>query len=219
MIAVLLGLLVLALAPLPAAALDCSHASGSERRICQSAVLRGLEARQAEVLGRLRARATPVENERLTAEQRGWLKRRNDCMASKSPDDCLRRVYEERTLALQRRLASVTAVETPFERCSKVAGTRLEVGACLERLAAIVERDLVAAGRKAAEAAAQLEKATGRPGPVAALEASGKAFDAYRNTECGRQRAMMDAGTGAGDAERSCRILLAEQRALELASR
>ncbi|HMR31916.1 MAG TPA: lysozyme inhibitor LprI family protein [Geminicoccaceae bacterium] len=219
MIAVLLGLLVLALAPLPAAALDCSHASGSERRICQSAMLRGLDARQAEVLGRLRARATPVENERLTAEQRGFLKRRNDCMAAESPDDCLRRAYEDRTLVLQRRLASVTAVETPLERCGKVAGTRLEVGACLERLATIVERDLAAAGRKAGAAAAELEKATGRPGPVAALEASGRAFDAYRDAECGRQRAMMDAGTGAGDVERSCRILLAEQRALELAAR
>ena len=49
--------------------------------------------------------------------------------------------------------------------------------------------------------------------------ASAAAFAIYRDAECGRQRAMMDAGTGAGDVERSCRILLAEQRALELASR
>lgn len=219
MIGILLGLVLVALVPLPAEALDCSAATGSERRICQSALLRGLDARQDEVLKRLRARSTPIESQRLTGEQRGFLKRRNDCMAAKSPDDCLRRVYEDRTLTLQRRLASVTAAETPLERCGKVAGTRVEIGACLERLAGIVDRDLAAAGRKAAAAAASLEKATGRPGPVAAFEASGKAFDAYRDAECDRQRAMIDAGTGAGDVERSCRILLAEQRALELATR
>jgi uncharacterized protein len=217
--AVRLGLVLLALAPLPAAALDCSDATGSERRICASALLRSLDARQAAVLERLRARSTPLEGQRLTAEQRGFLKRRNDCMATKSPDDCLRNAYEDRTLALQRRLASVTAAETPLERCGKVSGTRIEIGACLDHLAAIVERDLAAAGRKAAQAAAELEKATGRLGPVAALDASTAAFAVYRDAECDRQRAMMDAGTGAGDVERSCRILLAEQRALELASR
>ncbi len=219
MIGVILTLLLLALVPSSAAALDCSTAMGSERRICQSAMLRNLDTRQAELLDRLRARSTPIEGQRLTAEQRGWLKRRDECMATASPDDCLRKVYEGRTLTLQRRLASVTAVETPLERCSRVASTRVEIGACLDRLAAIVERDLAAAGRKAAQAAAELEKATGRPGPASALEASTKAFITYRDAECGRQRAMMDAGTGAGDAERSCRILLAEQRALELATR
>ena len=78
---------------------------------------------------------------------------------------------------------------------------------------------LAAVGRKAGQAATALEKATGRPGPVAALDASTAAFAIYRDAECSRQRAMLDAGTGAGDAERSCRILLAEQRALELADR
>lgn len=217
--AMLTGLFLLALAPLPARALDCSQATGSERRICQSAVLRSLDDRQAAVLERLRGRSTPLEGQRLTSEQRGFLKRRNDCMAAPSPDDCLRRVYEDRTLTLQRRLASVTAVETPLERCTKVSGTRVEIGACLDRLAAIVERDLAAVGRKAGQAATALEKATGRPGPVAALDASTAAFAIYRDAECSRQRAMLDAGTGAGDAERSCRILLAEQRALELADR
>jgi uncharacterized protein len=204
---------------MPAMALDCGNATGSERRICQSAALRSMDNRQTELLVRLRARSTPIEGQRLTAEQRGWLKQRDDCAASKAPDDCLRKVYEQRALTLQRRLASVTAVETPLERCSKVAGTRLEVGACLDRLTGIVERDLAASRRKAEQAAAELEKATGRPGPVAAVSASEATFSQYRDAECGRQRAMVDAGTGAGDVERSCRILLAEQRALELATR
>jgi uncharacterized protein len=205
---------LLALAP-GAAAFDCASAAGPvERRICADAVLRALDSRLDELLERTRARSTPREVELLKSEQRAWLSRRNGCTG----DDCLRRAYEARVTTLQRRLALRTAAESPLERCSRVAASRLEVDACLDHLLAAVERDLAVAHGRAERVARELA-ARQRDGALEALAESDAAWAAFRDVECRRQADPQGDAATAADVARSCRIALAEWRMLDLLGR
>ena len=51
---------------------------------------------------------------------------------------------------------------------------------------------------------------------VKSLNVAQKQFLAYRKAQCGYVLDAMDAGTGAGDAQRDCMLRLARQRIAEL---
>ena len=108
------------------------------------------------------------------------------------------------------------AVADPLAECHAASESRVAVTACLELQARAAGGDLAAATEAAARAAERLAEATGRSAAVDELAASEAAFAAYLATECGRRRAVMDAGTGAGDVALACRAELRARRAEQL---
>lgn len=119
-------------------------------------------------------------------------------------------------------LASGVAVpayaETPLESCYKKAGDqgRRAVGPCLESMLKAAEKEMTAALDQARREAKSLAEVTGRNKSVISLEASQKAFLAYRDAQCRFAMDLVDAGTGAGDTQRDCMVRLTAARALEL---
>lgn len=110
--------------------------------------------------------------------------------------------------------------KTPLEACYEHAGSqgRTAVGPCLESMLGVAEREMAAALAARRNEAAVLATATGRDASVKALEASQQRFLAYRQAHCQYLMDAMDAGTGAGDAQRDCMVRLTQQRTLELRS-
>lgn len=94
---------------LPAAAagpsFDCSRtAAGSiEAQICASPDLSALDRQLAEVYAGARAKAKNAHPPTLAAEQRGWIKGRNDCWKADDQATCVRDAYRLRIAELQAR--------------------------------------------------------------------------------------------------------------------
>ncbi|HYF08449.1 MAG TPA: lysozyme inhibitor LprI family protein [Acetobacteraceae bacterium] len=102
-------LLLLLLAPgalaqqAAAPSFDCARAQAwDERAICADRDLAALDRRVAEAFRRA-VEATPVQRDRLQAEQRAWIRERRACdkPASGTPQGCLRRVMAARATALE----------------------------------------------------------------------------------------------------------------------
>jgi len=113
-------------------------------------------------------------------------------------------------------LAAAPAMADPLAACLAASENRVAATACLELRARAAAGDLAAATAAAETAATRLAEATGRDAAVDGLGASEAAFAAYLAAECGRRRALMDAGTGAGDVELACRAALRARRAEQL---
>ncbi|MCP5270898.1 MAG: MliC family protein [Burkholderiaceae bacterium] len=102
-------LAVLVLTALPAAAagpsFDCSRAeAGSiEARVCASPDLSALDRQLASVYAAARAKAKNEHPPTLAAEQRGWIKGRNDCWKASDPATCVGDAYRLRIAELQAR--------------------------------------------------------------------------------------------------------------------
>lgn len=103
---------------------DCAAAeSAAERAICADSGLAALDRRLAEVW---RAALTVAEDvadaetalPRLRAEQRGWIKGRDECWkAEDGVDACVERRYRDRIAELQAEWMLVDAGEPAFWRC------------------------------------------------------------------------------------------------------
>ena len=94
-------------------AYDCAKANGSiERLICQDAELasldRAMRSTYAQALRKARNEHPPV----LKAEQRGWIKGRNDCWKSNDPRECVVGLYRLRRVELQARYRLVPVAES-----------------------------------------------------------------------------------------------------------
>lgn len=91
--------LVLAATPLLAAnpSFNCAKASHSvEELICNDAQLAGLDRSLSDLYGVV-LRHTPEADKRMfKAEQRGWIKGRNDCWKSSDMRGCVLRAYQYR---------------------------------------------------------------------------------------------------------------------------
>jgi uncharacterized protein len=99
MLQVFIKALLLAITPMVAAAasFDCQKASTpTEKRICASKELSDLDGMLGEIYGFAQNRL-PLALECLRADQRAWLRKRNQCTS----DDCVRRVYLERLAELE----------------------------------------------------------------------------------------------------------------------
>lgn len=110
------------------------------------------------------------------------------------------------------------SAKTPLEICYDKVGNqgRTAVGPCL---AAMLKEDAtemasVLAARK--KEARELAQATGRRKSVKSLERAQRQFLAYRKAQCQYLLDALDAGTGAGDAQRDCMVRLTRQRVEEL---
>lgn len=82
-------------------AFDCSKAQGSiEELICGSAELARLDRHLNTAYAERLAAVTPAEKRNLRAEQRGWIKGRNECWKSSDPYQCAVGTYTDRIAEL-----------------------------------------------------------------------------------------------------------------------
>jgi uncharacterized protein len=89
---------------------DCSKAPGSiEELICKDEELSSLDHKLAGVYAEAIKTAASEHPPVLKAEQRGWIKGRNDCWKSKKPRDCTANAYRLRIAELQARYRLVPA--------------------------------------------------------------------------------------------------------------
>ena len=104
-----LSLVILALSAGPALAqgpsFDCSKAAtGSmEALICRDSGLAGLDRQLAQVYSAAQERAKNEHTPTLRAEQRGWIKERDECWNSGDKQRCLTDEYKRRIAELQAR--------------------------------------------------------------------------------------------------------------------
>lgn len=85
-------------------AFDCTKADGTiEELICQDEKLAELDRKLTEVYTAAARKATNEHPPVLKAEQRGWIKGRNDCWKSDDPRACAESLYQTRIVELQAR--------------------------------------------------------------------------------------------------------------------
>lgn len=76
---------------------DCAKASHEvEELICKDAELADLDRSLADLYGVVYKHTPASERKMLKAEQRGWVKGRNDCWKSDDQRGCVKRSYDER---------------------------------------------------------------------------------------------------------------------------
>jgi uncharacterized protein len=93
---------------------DCRKASGSiEEMVCQDDELSTLDRKLAEVYAKATKKAINEHPPVLKAEQRGWIKGRNDCWKSQTPRVCTASAYRLRIAELQARYRLVP-LKGPF---------------------------------------------------------------------------------------------------------
>jgi len=83
---------------------DCAKASHEvEELICKDAELASLDRSLADLYGVVLKNSSASEQKTLKAEQRGWVKGRNDCWKSSDQRGCVKREYETRINELKDR--------------------------------------------------------------------------------------------------------------------
>jgi uncharacterized protein len=83
---------------------NCAKASSSvEKLICNDAELADLDRSLATLYGRVLENSSATDNRLLKAEQRGWIKGRDDCWKSDDMRGCVLREYRYRIDALRDR--------------------------------------------------------------------------------------------------------------------
>ncbi|PWC37944.1 hypothetical protein TSO352_07670 [Azospirillum sp. TSO35-2] len=90
---------------------SCAQASSSvERLVCADQSLSDLDRKLAEVFVQAAAtRMATADPVTLKAEQRGWIKGRDDCWKSKDMRGCVEQLYQDRIVELQARYGLVAA--------------------------------------------------------------------------------------------------------------
>ena len=98
---------------------DCAQkpASSVEQRICADAKLAALDRQMAEVYAAATAKATRADAQALVAEQRGWIKGRNDCWKQADVPACVESSYRMRIAGLQARYRLVDPVGSARYEC------------------------------------------------------------------------------------------------------
>ncbi len=109
-----------------------------------------------------------------------------------------------------------TGPVSSLEVCYSRSSVRLDIAPCLEGALKTAEQAMDGQLQAARKDAADLDKVTGRTHTAAALEASQRAWVAYRDEECHRRSALVAGGTGEGDIGLACRVDLTNARAAEL---
>jgi uncharacterized protein/heat shock protein HslJ len=124
---------------------DCAKASGSvEKMICSDPSLVALDRRLADVYAAAVKKAGTPAPASLTAEQRGWLKRRNECWKeADAAGACVEREYQTRIVEIQAKSRLVSFTGPVRYQCQGPAGQRDALVVTFHRTeppSAIVER-------------------------------------------------------------------------------
>ncbi|MGF6691544.1 uncharacterized protein M2318_001604 [Metapseudomonas resinovorans] len=88
---------------------DCTKAQGVEQQVCKSADLSLLDRQLSDVYKKTLAATDAATQKRLRAEQRGWLKGRDECWKADDQNQCLTLSYQTRLVELQIQSGSVMA--------------------------------------------------------------------------------------------------------------
>lgn len=100
-------------------AFDCGQveAGSIEAQICQSEALSALDRNMAKVYKAAQQKASNEHPPVLKAEQRGWIKGRNDCWKSDDQPTCVADSYRLRIAELQARYRLIEATGPVFYQC------------------------------------------------------------------------------------------------------
>ncbi|MBD8514074.1 MliC family protein [Photobacterium sp. CAU 1568] len=106
---------------------DCTGvADGSiEAMICQDEELAALDNQLSEVYKRAVAKATNEHPPTLKAEQRGWVKGRNECWKASDKKLCVESGYQLRIAELQARYGLIQATATVTYLCTDQPGSEV----------------------------------------------------------------------------------------------
>ncbi|MDA8486572.1 MliC family protein [Pseudomonas resinovorans] len=96
---------------------DCTKAQGVEQQVCASAELSALDRQMADVYKDTLAATDAATQKRLRAEQRGWLKGRDDCWKATDQNRCLTLSYQTRLVELQIRSGAVATPKSVAFAC------------------------------------------------------------------------------------------------------
>jgi uncharacterized protein len=97
---------------------DCKKADGSiEEMICKDAALSALDVKLAEIYKAATKKAANEHPPTLKAEQRGWIKGRNECWKSDDKRGCTESVYQLRIAELQARYRLLPGKGPVFFAC------------------------------------------------------------------------------------------------------
>ena len=87
--------------PAPSFPCDAARSGSIEEMICNDSSLAALDRKLAEVYAAARQKAANEHPPVLKAEQRGWIKGRNECWKSHNKYDCVEAGYRQRIAELQ----------------------------------------------------------------------------------------------------------------------
>jgi uncharacterized protein YecT (DUF1311 family) len=182
-----------------AASFDCSKAANRvEHMICADIDLNIFDSQlQGAYAGALDRSLHP---EKVTADQRAWLTERDACNDAK----CM-------TASYQRRIAALAKISDEPKSCA--GATTLEVDACGAEYARRADRELtryLAAARK--RLADETANSKTSKDALTGLDASQKAWDAFRKTECDAVYTWWSEGTIRGSMYQSCMQSLSKSR-------
>ena len=98
---------------------DCARAAAGsiEAQVCADEGLSALDRRLAQAYAAARKKATNEHPPVLRAEQRGWIKGRNDCWKADDRRQCVETAYVRRIAELQARYRLVEATGPVFYAC------------------------------------------------------------------------------------------------------
>ncbi|QUJ68964.1 MliC family protein [Photobacterium sp. GJ3] len=106
---------------------DCHDvdAGSIEAMICQDPALAVLDNQLAEVYRQAAAKATNEHPPVLKAEQRGWIKGRNECWKAAEPQACVTSEYQLRIAALQAKYRLIPLTATVTYLCDDQPGSEV----------------------------------------------------------------------------------------------
>lgn len=116
-LALLLLLSMPALAAGPAFSCSKVAAGSMEALICQEPALAALDRQLTEVYSAASKRAVNEHPSTLKAEQRGWLKGRDECWKSEDNAACVKQSYQQRIVELQARYRLVESIGPVTWQC------------------------------------------------------------------------------------------------------
>jgi len=204
---------------------DCKAArTWTEQTICGDDTLAVLDQELAAAFGRRRAQLADISRGQLIAEQRRWLRNRDECRTSTSPTLCLERQYRDRIDVLEPGMharapepapsSADEALPTATGSLAQCSGSASGTGLCLDRLLAAATTAFGAAE------AAMLQRLEGIPTHPANPEAAGafrnsqKAFLHFRDMTCRWRGAL--AGGGGSSVVQACLVDYTRARAAEI---
>lgn len=104
---------------------DCGKASATvEKLICADAELAALDRRLAAVYAEAEGKAGAPVPSWLRAEQRGWVKGRDDCWKAPEPRSCVQDEYQRRIVELQAKFRLVPFTGPVTFACTGASGGR-----------------------------------------------------------------------------------------------
>jgi uncharacterized protein YecT (DUF1311 family) len=108
------------------------------------------------------------------------------------------------------------ALADPTAECSARNSNQIEIGTCMAEVMKAADEAMSMALEFATNAAADLDKTTGRESAVPALKAGQEAWSQYRDKHCEFVGTTFGGGSGTGIAIQNCRIESARDRYAEL---